>query len=144
MHVDTRIPMKKTCGILSTRSVHQCQGHPFPGMTRGFWLLVSVLDFLRGSFRAIFLGKTSRKNPQKKQITIFKGSFGPKSTQGYFCHELRCFHDVSPTMQVLDTTLGWRIITPPLDPYMGLVRGPLIIHIRRRMWVTLLLSSRTF
>ena len=36
-----------------------------PEIFGGFWCLVSAVDFLGGFFRAIFLGKTSRKNPPK-------------------------------------------------------------------------------
>ena len=42
-----------------------CQGHPFPEMTRGFWCLVSAVDFLV-EFFVDFLGSFSLENEQEK------------------------------------------------------------------------------
>ena len=67
------------------------QGHPFPEISREFWCLVFAVDFW-GDFVVDLSGRfpwesEPEKNIDKKSI-FFKGTFGPRSTQGDFCLEV--------------------------------------------------------
>ena len=85
--------LQRSISRISLPSIWLRSRTPLPWNTRGFWCLVSGVDFLVDFFEdgPFSLEKRAGKNPPKNPpqiFTILYGTFWRKSTQGNFCRDL--------------------------------------------------------